>query len=186
MDWINQVRGILAKYVDRQPPMPAGVQPGVAHDSDISTVERDFGELLKRVPRESFAIALAAAFRSDETPPFGQMVAHIFSQSKDEQKAGVLNQLLAINPPEASDELLRFLSSRNITPDEAKSVQPSQVERIATEAARKEPAIVDRIARYYLEHPNLLKTLGGGPLAIAIRRLGDQMVERRPRARGLS
>jgi hypothetical protein len=186
MDWINQVRGILGKYVDRQPQVPAGVQPGVAHDSDPSTVERDFSELLKRVPRDSFVTALAAAFRSDETPPFGQMVARVFSQSKDEQKAGVLNQLLAINPSEASDELLRFLSSRNITPDEAKSVQPGQVERIAGEAARKDPGVVDRIAGYYLDHPNLLKTLGSGPLASAIKHLGDQMVERRPRALGLS
>jgi hypothetical protein len=186
MDWINQVRGILGKYVDRQPQVPPGVQPGVEHEADFSAVQRDFDELLKRVPRESLVTALATAFRSEETPPFGKMVAHMFSQSKDEQKAGVLNHLLAINPSSASDELLRFLSSRNITPEEAHAVQPGTVERIANEAARKDAGIVEHIASYYLDHPNLLKTLGAGPLASAIRHLGDQMVERRPRALGLS
>lgn len=186
MDWINQVRGILGKYVDRQPQTPAGVQPGVEHEADSGTVERDFDELLKRAPRESLVKALASAFRSNDTPPFGKMVARMFGQSKAGQKAEVLNRLLAINPPSASDEMLRMFSSRAITPEEAQSVPPAKVERIADEAARKDPGLIDRAAEYYLDHPNLLKTLGAGPLASAMRHIGEQLVERRPRALGLS
>ena len=51
-----------------------------------------------RIPRPDdgdASIGLAAAFRSDQTPPFGQMVSRLFSQSGGQQQAGLLNTLLA-------------------------------------------------------------------------------------------
>ena len=38
---------------------------------------------------------LAAAMRSDQTPPFGDTVGQLFGQSSPAQQAGVLNQILA-------------------------------------------------------------------------------------------
>ena len=44
---------------------------------------------------------LAEAFRSDQTPPFAQMVAQLFSQANPQQQAGMLNQLLSSLSPAA-------------------------------------------------------------------------------------
>ena len=45
------------------------------------------------------AEGLAHAFKSDQTPPFEQMVSGLFGQSNPDQKAGLLNQLLAALGP---------------------------------------------------------------------------------------
>ena len=58
-------------------------------------VHQHFDQVAQSVPQSDMAGALSHAFRSDQTPAFGQMVSSMFSQSNGEQKAGMLNHLLA-------------------------------------------------------------------------------------------
>ncbi len=168
MDWINQVRGILGKYVDAQ------------HVADASSVQRDFDELMKRAPREAIVQALAATFRDPGTGTFAGHVAHLYRESKNPEKAGLLHQLLRFAPKEASDQLLDFMPrTREITPEEAAQVPPERVARLAGEAEKKDPSVVDRIGEYYAGHPNLVKTLSVGTLTTAIRSMGSRLTERR-------
>src|SRR5690242_11225918 len=58
-------------------------------------VHAAFDQLAKGVPSSSLADGIGHAFKSDQTPAFEQMVGGLFSQSNGEQKAGILNQVLA-------------------------------------------------------------------------------------------
>jgi hypothetical protein len=172
MDWLNQIRGVLSKYADRQPEPPEGKWPGVLHTADTSAVHRDFEEVAHRAPRSALAEGLAAAFRMEDAPPFGQSVAHLFSQADADRKADLLNRVLSIAPSSASREMLNFLTSRKISPEEAQTVPPNKVERLANEAQQKNPAVVDRVADFFAEHPNLVKKLSVGTLAAVIASIG--------------
>ena len=55
---------------------------------------------LQQAPQEGLAAALTHAFQSDQTPPFGQMISGLFGQTSNEQKAGILNQLIASVGPQ--------------------------------------------------------------------------------------
>lgn len=172
MDWPNQIRGVLSKYAERQPEVPEGNWPGALHTADASAVHKDFEEVAHRAPRSALADGLAQAFRMADAPPFGRSVAHLFSQADAAQKADLLNQVLSIAPASASREMLNFLTSRKISPEEAQTVPPQKVERLANEAERKDPAVVDRVADFFAEHPNLVKKLSIGTLAAVIASIG--------------
>ncbi len=178
MDWINQIRGVLGKYAGGSPEQP-GPQPGVQHVADDSAVHRDFEQVAQKAPRSSFVQALADTFRGNDTPPFSDMVAHLFSRSNPEQKAGLLNRLITVSPASAADELLRLIGpNREVTTQEAANISPDIVKKIAGEAEKQVPSAVDRVSEYYAEHPNLVKTLGIGSLVSFMRRIGGQLGER--------
>ena len=65
-----------------------------------------FDQVAQAPPHNVIADGLAAAFRSDQTPAFGNLVGNLFSQSSAEQKAGILNQLLASVGPGVLAQLL--------------------------------------------------------------------------------
>ena len=62
----------------------------------LGTVEQDYSRVAPSAPQSHLASGLAEAFRSDETPPFGQMLGTLFSNSNGQQRAGILNQLLGV------------------------------------------------------------------------------------------
>lgn len=73
-------------------------------------VDTHFSQVAGAVPRESLGQGLADAFRSDATPPFGDMVGQLFGRSSPEQRAGMLNQLIAgLGPGVAGGLLSRVL-----------------------------------------------------------------------------
>lgn len=61
--------------------------------------EEDFDRVAQEAPREAVAQGVTQAFRSDQTPPFPQMVGQMFGQSNPNQQAGMLNQLIAAAGP---------------------------------------------------------------------------------------
>jgi hypothetical protein len=178
MDWLNQIRGVLSKYADRMPETPVGKQAAVLHTADVSAVHRDFEQVAHRAPRSALAEGLADAFRMPETPPFGQSVAHLFSHSDAALKAELLNRVLSIAPESASREMLNFLTSRKISPEEAQTVPAQKVERLANEAEKKDPAVVDRLAEFFAERPNVVKTLGISTLTAVIASIGHRAGQR--------
>jgi len=84
---LNDLIGVLSQY------------RGASASNPPATVERDYSEVESQAPQADLASGLATAFRSDQTPPFGQMLGSLFSKSNGQQRAGILNQLLgAVGP----------------------------------------------------------------------------------------
>jgi hypothetical protein len=68
--------------------------------------EQDFDAVARHAPAEDVQHGLSEAFRSDQTPPFPQMVGHLFNQGDSQQRAGMLNQLLGGMGPSVLGSLM--------------------------------------------------------------------------------
>jgi hypothetical protein len=145
-----------------------------------------FGKVAKTAPSELVSHGIAAAFRSDQTPPFGQMVGQLFSQANPQQQAGMLNQLLGSLGPAAiaaltsSGALAGVLGqgagtvSGPVSPQQASQVTPEQVQEIATHAEQHSPGIIDKMSDFYAQHSGLVQTLGSAALAIALAHIANR------------
>ena len=173
MDWMNQLGGLLQRYA------------GAGADQAPPTVHDDFDQFTQAAPRSALADGIAAAFRSDQTPPFAQMVGQLFSQSDSHQRAGLLNTLIGAAGPGLLSQVLGgggasglagLLGSgrTQFTPEEADQVPPDVVQQLAAHAEQRDPSVLDMIGNFYAEHPDLVKGLGGGALAVALSRLAGR------------
>jgi hypothetical protein len=141
-----------------------------------------FDQAAQAVPQNMIADGLAAVFRSNQTPDFGNLVSQLFSNSTGEQKAGILNHLLASGGPSVLTQLagggvlseLLGAASNGVTPDQAQTVSPELVQQLAAHAESKDPSIVDRASEFYAQHPTLIKTLGSAAMSIALARLAER------------
>ncbi len=153
-----------------------------------SDVHQHFDEVAPQVSQQDLGNGIAAAFRSDATPPFGQMVGNLFDRSNPQQQAGVLNQLVQSLgsgglASVAGGVLGRILgtgsssssAAPNITPEQASQISPADVNAIAVHAEKQDPSIVDRVGAFYAQHPTLVKTLG----AVALSAVMGQLSSRR-------
>ena len=61
-----------------------------------------------------------------------------------------------------------------VTPEQAVQVSPGEVARIAGQAGRQDPSIIDRISDFYSRQPTLAKTLGAAALTIALAKIADR------------
>jgi hypothetical protein len=140
-------------------------------------VERDFSRVAEDAPQSQLAGGLAEAFRSGETPPFAQMVSSLFSNSNGQQRAGILNQLLAsVGPGMLASGALGGLAQllrggSNVTPEQATQVPPPAVQQLAEHAEKQNPSIVDQASQFYAQHPTLVQGLGAGALALIMSHL---------------
>ena len=141
-----------------------------------------FDQVAQAAPHNVIAEGLAAAFRSDQTAAFGNMVGTLFSQSSGEQKAGILNQLLASVGPGVLAQLaggatptpLLGNEAKQITPAQAQAVSPEVVQQLATHAEKSDPTIVDKASAFYAQHSTLVRTLGGAALTIALAKVAER------------
>lgn len=141
-----------------------------------------FDQVAQSAPPEVLAQGISAALQSDHTPPFGQMVGQTFQRADPQQQAGMLNQLLGALGPGglaglAGGALGKFLpsGSASITPDQAATLSPQQVQQVAADAEQQNPTIVDRMGAFYAQHPMLVKTLGSAALTIALAKMSNNM-----------
>jgi hypothetical protein len=144
---------------------------------------RHFEQVAQEAPHAAVSQGLAEAFRADQTPPFGEMVAHLFGNSDPQQRAGVLNQLLGALGPGmlgagaggALGDLMRRLGGGStVTADQAAGVTPEQVQEVAHRAEQQQPGIIDKVSDFYAQHPDLVKTLGSAALAIALAKMAQR------------
>ena len=84
MTWFDQVGNLLKQYTS-----------GGAAAAPAPDVHVHFDQVAQAAPSRTIAEGLAAAFRSDQTPAFGQMLSTLFTNSSGEQKAGLLNELMS-------------------------------------------------------------------------------------------
>jgi len=163
MDWLQQLSGVLGRYQGAD----AANHPDSAHE--------DFDQVARTAPRSEVADGLAAAFRSSQTPPFGQMVGQLFGNSPASQRASILTSLAsAVGPAVLGQILARHgaapggAAPTQVTPEVAERVPPDAVRDIAEQAEKKDPSIIDRISHAYAEQPQIVKTLGKAALAVAM------------------
>ena len=148
----------------------------------------DFDEVSRQVPREVLGEGLAQAFRSDQTPDFGNMVGSLFGGSNPQQRAGLLGQLIRSVAPAVLSSLAggalgrvfqgggaRAGAAPSVNPSDVTDLTPDQVREVATAAEKNDPSVMDRIGAYYAEHPEVVKVLGGTALAIALGQMATRM-----------
>lgn len=151
---------------------------GSASDADVHAA---YDQVARTVPEGSLAAGLGHAFKSDQTPPFEQMVSGLYGQSSPDQKAGLLNQLLGSLPPGTASQILSSIgglgglagaaAGGTVTPQQAQQVSPEAVQVLAQQAAKKDPSIVDKAAGFYAQHPTLVKAIGVGALALLMSKI---------------
>ena len=166
MGWTDQLGNMLKQY--------AGANAANAPAS----VDRDFDEVAQGAPSSDLAQGLASAFRSDETPPFPQMLGSLFGKGSGQDRAGLLSTLLSTLGPQLVSQILgpragalgQILGSgqTNVSPEVAEKVPPDVIEDLAKNAEERDPSIVDRISGMFANNPGLIKTLGAGALAVAL------------------
>ena len=167
MDWANELRDIVSRY-SGQGPEGAATAPADTHG--------DFQRVVNTAPPEVVANGISQAFRSDQTPPFPEMLGRLFSQSDPNQRAGLLNRLLGSLGPSLSGlsglgGLPGLLGGGQVTPEQASQVTPQQVQDIAAHAERQNPSIVDQVSGFYAQHPAVMKAVGGLALSIALQHI---------------
>lgn len=145
-----------------------------------ANADQHFDQAATHASEDQLGAGLSAALRSDQTPPFGQMVGQMFGNSSPEQRAGLLNQVLATLGPAAASALAGGVLGRllrpgqtQLTPDQASQVSAAQAGEIATHAEQQRPGIVDEVSGFYAQHASLIKTLGGAALMIALAKMKE-------------
>lgn len=159
---------ILSRYADTKRPHPP------------AEVEHDFEEIVHEAGPGTLEDGIAEAFRSDETPPFEQMVAQLFERSDPHTRAGLLDNLLAGLAPTAlgaaatgalADVWRRYYAGARVSPEGAARVDPRQVEEVARRARKQNPGVLERVSRFYARHPDLVAGLGNAAMAIALSKM---------------
>lgn len=74
--------------------------------ADQPQVEQDFDQVAQHAEPEMLEQGMSHAFRSDQTPPFGNMVGQMFGQADSGQRAGMLNQLIGALGPAVIGSML--------------------------------------------------------------------------------
>ena len=165
MDWGNELNRIFDRYT--------GAGGGAA--AAPQDPHGDFQQVARSAPQEDVAGGISQAMRSDQTPPFGKMAADLFGQSNPQQQSGLLNRLISAVGPGASSlpglGSLAGLLGGHVTPEQAAQVRPEEVQQLAAHAEQKNPSVVDEVSRFYSQHPDVVKALGGMALAIAIQHI---------------
>ena len=182
MSWMDQIGNILRQY------------QGASAQAAPDNVQDDFDRLAQNAPPDAIADGLAAAFRSEETPPFPSMLSQLYNQSDGQQRAGILNTLIrALGPTVVAQILSRRAGGGastgggfgdllggllgggqpQVTPDVAQQVPPDAVEELAQQAEQQDPSIVDMISGFYARNPQLVKTLGAAALTIALAKIAQ-------------
>ena len=146
-------------------------------------VAQDFDRVAQEASREDVSEGLAEAFRSEATPPFEQMVGQLYDKSDSHQRAGLLNEILGafggmsggLAGNVLGGALRNAVRGDRVAPEDARHIPVNDVEAAAAEAARNDPSIIERVSRFYAQHPALVQTLGNAALSIAM----SQMARRR-------
>jgi hypothetical protein len=172
MTWTDQLGNLLKQYTTS----------GGAAAQPAPDVHAHFDQVAQAAPLSAIADGLSAAFKSDKTPAFGQMLSTLFNNSSGDQKAGMINELLSsVNP----DTLKQVLSSAGlagvlgaagtqVTPDQAQKLSPEVVQQLATHAEKTNPSVVDSVSSFYAQHSTLIKTLGGTALTVALAKVAER------------
>ena len=132
-------------------------------------VHEDYSRVAEQATPDDRAGGLAHAFRSTDTQPFPQMLSTLFSNSNGEQRAEILQKLLAAAGPSlfgsgAFHGLSSLLNGGQWSVAAAQANQiPANQRSTHSNTIRH---IVDEVSGFYAHHPAVGKALGAGALAL--------------------
>jgi len=170
MSFLSSIGGLLEQYAGGA--APAG------------NVEDHFDQVAQNVPCGSLATGVAAAMRSGAMPPFSQIASQLFANANGGQQASMLNTLIA----SAGPELLQSFLGNNagsaigsllqggqtqVTPDQAASIPPEEVQALAAHVHQGNPSVIDDVSSVFSEHPTLFKSLGSAAMALAVQHISQ-------------
>ena len=164
MGLLDNLTGMLAQYASGSaPPGDAG-----AH----------FEQVAQSVDSGTVAQGIAAAMRSDQTPPFAQLASQIFASGSNEQKMAMINTLLSSVSPEQRAQLSSLIpglgGASSVTGAQAAAVSPTALQTLAQHVEQHDAGIVDKMSALYAAHPALVKTLGTAAMMIAMRKIAER------------
>ncbi len=161
------------------------INQALANNNSNNVKDDDFDVVANNATQDQLGAGVAEAFRSDQTPPMGDMVGNLFGKSNAQQQAGVLNQVIAALGPMvvaglAGGALNKFLKpgQTQLTPEQASNLPPNVVRDVVTEAQAKKPELADQLGQFYANHSGLIKTLGGAAILIALAKMKQGMDQR--------
>ena len=158
MSLFDEIKGLAAQYTEG------------ASSGDASA---NFDQISKTVDNSTVAQGIAAAMRSDQTPPFAQLVSQLFSNGSSDQKASMLNTILAA-APQLSSMIPGLGGGGTVTPQQADNISPAAVQAVAHQAEQHDASIIDKLSAVYANHPTLVKTLGAAVMAIAAQKMAER------------
>src|SRR5215470_8552758 len=91
MSLLDEMKGLLTQYAS-----------GDASSGDTGA---HFQKVAQSVDSGTLAQGIAAAMRSDQTPPFAQLVSQLFASGSGDQKLAMLGTLLSNVSPEQRAQL---------------------------------------------------------------------------------
>lgn len=163
--------GLLQQYI------------GGATAAPAEQVKQDYGQVAQHAPADDVGHGLSAAFRSDQTPPFAEMIGKLFGNANPQQQSGMLGSLIGGLSPAVLGSIGGGIGSMfgnkaadgaAVTPAEASQLTPQQVQEIAAKAEQHNPGVIDTMSRFYANHPDLVKTIGSAGLAIAMATIANR------------
>jgi len=164
MGWLDDMKGLLTQYAS-----------GAAPAGDVGA---HFQQVAQSVDSGTLSQGIAAAMRSDQTPPFAQLVSQLFSSGSAEQKATMLTTLLSAVGPEQRTQLASLIpglaAGSAVSSDQASAISPSAVQSLAQHVERHDSGIVDRMSSLYAAHPALIKALGTTAMMIAMQKVAER------------
>ena len=166
---------LLSKYLN----VPAG--------QSAPDAENHFDQVAQQASPDVMSQGISDALRSDQTPSLGEMASQAFSKANPQQQAGLLNQILgSLNPGSLGSlgslgGVLGGLVGQfgggqaQVTPEQASQVSPQQVQDLANHAEQHAPGIFDKLGSFYVQHPQLVKTLGSAAVTVALAKIANRM-----------
>ena len=168
MSWADQIANVLQNYA------------GGGGAPQQGEVANHFNQVAQAAPQNELANGIASMFRSNQTPPFGQMVSQLFGNSNPDQRANLLNTLLASGAgagivsqiaQAAGITIPSTGRTPQVTPQMAAQIPQQAVEQAAEHAEKRDPSIVDQVSQLYAQHPMLIQSLGALAMSMAMSHL---------------
>lgn len=172
MGWADQIANVLQNY--------AGGGGGAPQQGEVAN---HFNQVAQTAPQNELANGIASMFRSNQTPPFGQMVSQLFGNSNPDQRANLLNTLLASGAgagivsqiaQAAGITIPTSGGTPQVTPQMAAQIPQQAVEQAAEHAEKRDPSIVDQVSQLYAQHPMLIQSLGALAMSMAMSHLAQR------------
>jgi len=164
MALLDALRDVIAQYA-----------PGMTPSGDPGD---HFQQVAESMDSGTLAHGIAAAMRSDETPPFAQMVSQLFSSGSSDQKTAMVNTLLSSINPQQRAQLASLIPGlgpmATVTSAQASAVPPTAVQTLAQHAEQQDAGIVEKMSSLYAAHPTLVRTLGSAAMMIAMRTIAER------------
>jgi hypothetical protein len=158
MSLLDDMKGVLAQYA--------------SGGGSATSVGAHFDQIAQSGNSGMLAQGVSEIMRSDQTPDFGNLVGQLFANGTADQKAGMLNALIAAVPADQRAKLQAMIPGlgglTQVTGAQASTIPPSAVTNAAAQV-QQHPNVIDQMSQFYAQHPALVKTLGTAALMVAMR-----------------